>query len=177
LTKQRENDSAERAPEGPPPRAFAVGTGQVFILVGTIYFLGSCCFWSFSGSMIEWQVPRELRWSEYLERQYLPQTLPLLSLLATLLGGLGLLAAGVGLYGERPSAGPLALMVTPLLAVVFGGVAVAQVVTVGAWRGAILPGLFCVVTGLLCVPAVGAAAELRQFPPPPDQNAVRDKEG
>lgn len=156
------------------PRSFAIGAGIILIFAGTVLFLGACCLASF-GATLDWRnVPPPMKWADYFESQRLPMTLALATLTTTFVGGLMLIAGGVGLYGERSSAGPLSSICTILLAILYGVLAGTQYFQGATRTSAILPTLLALVMIGLVPLAWRAAGVMRRHPPPPDQNAVND---
>lgn len=164
-----------KSPQGtgePSPRGFAIGTGLVMVVCGAVLFLGSCCFWSFGSG--QWNQSAPATWRDYLAAERLPATLALASVLVTLLGGLGVFAAGVGLYGEKPSAGPLGWIATLGASLAYWALAALQFFGADSIRGALFPAALALLMSFLFFLAVEAAAVMRRHPPPPDQNRVTD---
>ena len=94
---------------------------------------------------------------------------------ASLVGGVGLVGAGIGLQGERPSSGIVAALVTGLLSLVFWSIFGLYCFKTESWSGRIASLFFAGLASSLFALAVRAAMILRRFPPPPDQNVVTDE--
>jgi len=111
----------DREPESTAnsPRAFAVRTGQLCQTVGIAFLLGACCLWSFSGRLVQKADHPPEHWTGYLAGDRLPAAILTIDVAATLIGGIGLLAAGIGLCGERPGSGTFAAIVNSVLSLVY----------------------------------------------------------
>lgn len=156
--------------EDPSPRAFAIGTGLVFIMVGAALTLGTCCLASISGLIV---LPDSSA-SQFpnLFMDWVAARIMIATLAGALLSGLGLLAVGVGLYGERPSAGPLAVVTTIGFSAFFS---MCAALTYGSNMGLAVTATVLAVGMFVLVPfAVAARKTLRMFPPPPDQHEFRN---
>ncbi len=155
------------------PRSFAIGTGILLTCVSSLLVLGSCCLWSFSGHLIPWEASASAAQFHWL--RHLPSALSAAGLLTSLLGGLGLLAAGIGLYGERPSSGPLAVAVSACMAILYWAGFVLWVVKVQTWGRACVFAIFAVVMTVLFPLALHSAKVLRRFPPSPQESIVTEE--
>lgn len=93
-------------------------------------------------------------------------------LLVSLVGGLGLLAVGLGLQGERSGSGSAAMIVSALMAACYIVVAVIYLVALG--RVLVALALFGLgLLGVLLFMVAGhSAAILKKFPPPADLNVA-----
>lgn len=110
------------------------------------------------------------RWTDFLKGANLPSALMTIALLATLIGGIALMAVGVGLQGERGGSGRAAMIVTALMTVVYFVVAATFVSSLGMVLKAVVvvvPGL---VSAVLFMLAGHSASILKQFPPPSGLN-------
>ena len=171
-----DNDGAPHPDDQSPPspRAFAIGTGIVFQSVGTIFLLGACCFWSFSGHLVRPAAEPAERWTDHFARDRLPAAAVAIGVATTLVGGIGLVAAGVGLYGEQRSSGRVALAVTGGMGASYWVLFALLIIKVGSWSAAAVAAVFAIITTILFLLAGHSASTLRRFPPPPDQNAVTE---
>lgn len=158
----------------PSPRAFAALVGKAYIALGAMLSLGSCCFWSFSGSLIDKTPVRMNHLADLFTPEHLPTGLALLVFLTAFVGGMGILAAGVGLNGELRRSGYLAMFASgwPTVAWIVCGVVLYRA---SAPVGLILLSAALAVFGIiLFVLALLAAGVLAAYPPPQDQSVVRD---
>lgn len=103
------------------PRAFAQGTGVVFQTAGLVLMLAGCCIGSFFGlvqkadrAALQGDAPRTVfsAWRSFETHQKLAA----ISVFATCVGGLGALAAGIGLQWDRFGSARFAAAVTVPLA-------------------------------------------------------------
>lgn len=156
----------------PSPRAFAIGAGAVFQTMGGLFVFGSCLTWLLSA----WLVPKAAapvsHWLDFFRGENLSSALMVIVLIVSLVGGLGLLAVGLGLQGERPRSGHAAMFATAFMTVCYVVVAITYLVAVGH----ILTPLFVLALGLITVflfmVAGYSASVLRKFPPPADLNVA-----
>lgn len=166
-------DDAGSSPDS--PRAHVIATGHIFFSVGLVFLLGACCFWGFSSHVVRPADEPAARWADYFSGDRLPAAMLTIGVATTLIGGFGLVAVGVGLQGERPSSGPVAVVLTALMAIVYWGTCAVLIVKTGSWSYALTPAVFALASTVLFAVAVHCAAVLRRFPPPPDQNVVTDE--
>jgi len=135
-------------------------------------FFGACCIWSMSGT---WVAPIDdvpARWLDYLSTEHRARALTALNIVVTVVGGLAMIGAGIGMYGERRRSGILGVVVSGILAVIFLVTATILVFVDGEWGAGLLAGALGAILGLLTLPAMHAASVLSRFPPPPDLNDV-----
>jgi hypothetical protein len=165
------SDDPLPADEGASRRSLVVGAGLLFQAVGTIMALGSCCLWSLSGQWLPAanQVPES--WWQYFNGETQSTALIAMDMIITVLGGLAILGAGIGLYGERRRSGLLATWLTVILAVWYAASAVALFL-MNTWAAGLIAAGLAALMALLLPLAVHSAAVLRRFPPPADQNVV-----
>lgn len=177
-----ESAPPESNPPGPPdggpespPRAFVTATGLVFQVVGLVMLLGSCCFWSFSGRVLEpVEVPTE-QWTDHFRGERLPAALLTLGVVTTFVGGIALTAAGVGLQGEIRGSGRAAMAVSVLMAVIYLAAGVMLIAKTSHRGSALVPIVFGLVTSVLFLLAGHSASVLRRFPPPADQHLATEE--
>lgn len=156
--------------ETPSPRAFAIGTGVWCQTVGMVLLLGGCCLWGLSDRITTRASEPAPQWTDFLFNESFPAAIWTLGLATTFVGGLALVAVGVGLQGERAGSGRVAMVVTALMTLIYLALAVALAAGAESWYAALAPGLLAVVTGVLFLLSGNSAATLRRFPPPPDQS-------
>ena len=156
----------------PSPRAFAIGTGVAFQTMGSIHAFIAILVWAISA----WILPRASRpaaqWTDFLERENLPAALITILVLVSLVGGLALIAAGVGLQGERRRSGTVAMIVCGLMVPCYVVVAIIYLLALGRLLTAIGVFALAIPGGFLFMLAGYSASILRRFPPPPDLNAA-----
>lgn len=172
MIKNGQQNGKEKAPS---PRAFAIGTGVVLQTAGILFVVGAFCCWGLS-SLVEKpaKVP-ETRWMDYLAGDRLPAAALTLGIVVALVGGLGMLAAGVGLQGERPSSGWIASVVTGVTAALYWVLCGVLLVKVGSVVGAIATATLGAVMSCLFALSWRSASVLRRFPPPADQSVVTEE--
>ncbi len=159
----------------PSPRAHVISAGHVFQSVGLLFSLGACCFWAFSTHLVEPADQPASRWTEYLSGDRLPAAVLTIGVVTTLVGGIGLVAVGVGLHGERRGSGRTAVALTAVMAAIYWGAGILLIIKTASWSYSLAPALFALATTGLFTLAVHSAAVLSRFPPPPDQNVVTDE--
>lgn len=172
------DSSAEHAADASPrpsPRAFVTATGLVYQAVGMIMLFGSCCFWSFSGHVVEPSDVPASQWTDYLRGERLPAALLTICVVVTFVGGIALTAAGVGLQGEKPRSGRVAMAVSAPMAVIYLAAGAILLFNTELWGRALMPVLFGTVTILLFMLAGHSSSLLRQFPPPADQHLATEE--
>ena len=156
----------------PSPRAFATTTGFVFQIVSVGFLLGSCCAGTLAGWTAERASDPGSRWIDFLASEQRATALGVIILLTTMIGGVGLLAAGIGLQGEHPNSGKLAMIVSGAMTVVLFGLGVFLYIETVSWLHVVVPfgaGAVCAVLFLL---AGHSAAILKAHPPPADRNVA-----
>ncbi len=167
-------DNATLSPQ-PSPRAFAIGTGFVLQTIGTIFIGGSCVFWWLSGRLVAPTTAPGESWLNHLSGDRLPAALGALCILTGVVGGIGLIAAGMGLQGERPSSGRVAIVVTGSMAGIFWLLCFALAFKADAWLAAVVPGALGLVLTVLVLFAAHSTTILARFPPPADQSVVSEE--
>jgi len=157
------------------PRAFAIRTGGLCQTVGLTFLFGACCLWSLSGRLVVQANQPAEHWIDYLTGDRLPAAVLTLDVAVTLVGGLGLLAAGIGLYGEKRGSGTVAAVTAGAMSAVYWASCLAFALRTGSWASSLTAAAFGVVSTLLFLLSLHSAAILRKFPPSPDQNVVTDE--
>ncbi len=172
MNQQRGDDYSQPPEPVASPRAFVIGSGAVFQSVGGLFVFMACVVWLISA----WTVPKaaapQSQWNGFFHEEHLPSALMTIALLLTFVGGLGLLAVGLGLQGERPGSGRVAMAASGLLATCYLIVSVAYVVALGRVISALLVFALAGMAAVLFLLAGHSAGILRKFPPPPDQNVA-----
>ena len=154
------------------PRAFAQASGAVFQVVGPVLMLSSCCLFSLLG-LIQEQADQPIgSFRDWLTVATPPQIIGGLDVLFSTIAGMMLLAVGIGLQGDHPSAGRHALIVTTLLAVGWWGSFLGFMLLGGRWWQILLSLLLAAGATLLFLLAGTSARVLRMHPPPPDANVA-----
>lgn len=156
------------------PRAFAIGAGRIIQTIGALLFVGSFVLWAIG----HWWIPRftdsPVELVDYFRGPNFVRMVIGLNLAASVVGGLGLFAAGLGLAGEQRGSGRIACTFTGLLAAFYLVSSVALF-----WQRAWLGGGFASLLALSMLPFLAmaweSAAVLRRHPPPHDQSAVTDE--
>jgi len=105
----------------------------------------------------------------------LPGTMALLGVAISLLGGVGMVAAGVGLQGEKRYSGVVGMIVSGAMAFVYAGLVAYIWLSAIAWPASILPLLLALLCAVLFLLAAHSASLLRRHPPPADYNVVTDE--
>ena len=168
--------------DGPPPRAFAQGTGVLLQFVGALFFFSSCCVCS---SAFLWD-PQWIRaeallhgvdggsptalWARIADD---PARFGLmLMVLFTTLGGLALMVFGLGLQSEKPRSGWAAVLANLALLLVLAGAGACL------WLGDARPvvllwhALLSLLVAALLAFTIPALRQIRAHPPPLDQNVL-----
>jgi hypothetical protein len=167
-----ENGSSATGPDAPHnPRVFAIGSGVVLQTVGTLFALGSCCLWSTSTFYMDRAEAPAARWSDFLFANPIAAAWTI-GILTTFVGGIGLVAAGIGLQGEQPSSGALAMVVSGLMTLLLAALGILLMVAERAYVLSITPLVLALVCGLLFALSGHSASVLRRFPPPPDLSSA-----
>lgn len=166
---------ADVSSDGPHPRAFVTATGFIFQIAGLVLAGGGCCLWSASGCLQRERAVPITSVMDYFRSDARGATIGMIAVTGSFVAGLGLLAAGIGLQGERPAAGRWAVAVTALLALLWWGSGVALLfVAAELWQLG-LAALLAAISTVLFLLAGNSARILRLHPPPPNHNVVTDE--
>lgn len=173
-THENGTQDETKGPDYPPrhrdagsnPRTFAIGTGAVLQTVGTLLALGGCCLWSTSNYFLRPADGPAARWSDFLFANPAAAAWTI-GMLTSFVGGIGLIAAGVGLQGERASSGRIAMFVSGTMTLIFVGLVVWLVIH-AAYLAALTPLALAVICGFLLALSGHSASILKHFPPPED---------
>ncbi len=161
--------------DAPSPRAFVVGTGFVCQSVGLVFAFGVCCFWSLTTYFVPPEAGSHEHWMDNLTGDRLAAALVSIGVAVSLVGGLGLIGAGVGLQGEQSNSGRVAMAVTGVVGLTYWVLCALFVFKTDSWSGCVISAVFAATTTALFGLATHSATVLRRFPPPPDQNVVTDE--
>lgn len=153
------------------PRTFAHGTGVIFQSAGLFLMMASCCLGSFFGlaqspdrAVFKDPPPATVfdRWGSFAVHQKLAT----LSMFGTCIGGLGALAAGIGMQSDRYGSPRLAMLVSvPLSA--FHIAYVLFLVFRGPLRfWFVFPCFLMLIWSMLALLAIISARVHAQHPPP-----------
>lgn len=176
MTKNSSAESTNDDGSASSPRAFAIGTGSVFQTVGSVFLLGSCCFWSLSGRVVARASQPAAHWGEYLTGDRLPAAVLMIGVVTTLIGGIGLVGVGIGLTGERPGSGRAGLLLTAVMGIIYSAATVLLALYGDSWLQCLPAAAFTAGTLVLFLLAAHSASVLSRFPPPPNQNVVTDEQ-
>jgi hypothetical protein len=108
-------------------------------------------------------------WVAHLRGDQWLAALLTLDAVVTVVGGLALVAAGIGLYGERPGSAKLAMAVSGGLAVASWTSSAIMLLKGGIWGLALVGAILGAVCAVLFLLGAHSAAVLHKFPPPADR--------
>jgi len=150
-------------------RAFTRGTGFIFQIVGFAMMLGGCCLGMLIGYLQGEQEHAPANIGEWVRQSPPGQLLTAINIIISGVAGLALMVFGVGLQQERRRSGIGAVICSGLLALGLWATTVAAAV----WTHSVIRVLIGLVlagaASFLLFLAIGAARELRLYPPPPDE--------
>ena len=154
------------------PRAFVTASGFLLQVLGGFLTFSACLAWAISAMLSSSTATPAPRWTDHLTGPQSATALVTLGLFTSLVGGLGLLAAGVGMQGEKKGSALTGLVMSSLMALVY--VALAVLLIASAHRF-VLGGaaLLCgILSGGAAVLATISHATLKRSPPPGDYNLL-----
>ena len=158
----------DRSP--PPARAFSHATGFIYQSIGFLMALTTCCWWSFTGLTQDELRPTEAGRDvvEVAKDAAPPQRWALAAVCVLFVGGLWLVALGMGLQNDRLRGGRPAKWTTGLATLFF----VAYLgMSLFSWPASIARsvtvGILAAIWGVLFVLAGVCTEELRRNPPTP----------
>lgn len=178
-----QSDDGKRQPESSNPedelsiqrRGFVTTSGVVCQVVGIILVLGSCGFGSLSGWFQQKSDHPVDSFADYFAAANIGFATATIATLASFAGGLALVAAGVGMQGERDGSARLGMVVSALLMLIWFSAAGVSGFALDSWARAI----GCMILGSTCLAIfmlAGNSARLMKISPPPqDQGAVTDE--
>jgi hypothetical protein len=155
-------------------RGFVTTTGVVCQIAGIVFVLGACGFGSLSGWFQKQSSHPVETLGDYLAAENLGFATATVATLGSFVLGLGLVAAGVGLQGERAGSEKLAMVCGGLLGLIWLGAAVVMGIELGSWVrafGCMIVSGACLVVFML---AGNSARLMKLSPPPQDQGEVSD---
>jgi hypothetical protein len=157
------------------PRAFVTGSGFVLQVYGGLLAFSACAIWGVSAMTPTSTATPAARWTDHLTGPQSAAALLTIGLFAGFVGGLALMAAGVGMQGEKRGSAAIATAVSGLLAGVF--VALSALLAFSAGR--FLMSGAALVVGTLSIAATLLSAishqTLRRFPPPEDYHLLTEE--
>jgi hypothetical protein len=157
-------------PTGDNPRGFSQATGFVFQAIGMVLLLVGCCVFSLSGKF-QSELGRPVgSFGEWIEVATVPQLVAGLDMILTFTTGIALVTVGIGLQGDRPSAGIYAVIVTVIFAAGWWASLIAQATAGGTWWQIGLSLVMAAVGTVLFLLAGNSARTLRLNPAPPDED-------
>ena len=162
--------------DGPPsPRAFVTACGYVFQVLGGLLVFAACGGWLASGLTAPAATIPAARWTDYLTGPNLTAALLTLGFFTGFVGGLGLMAAGLGMQGEKKGSAMTGMMVSGAMSLAY--LVLAFLLLANAQRYVF--GAAVVILSLLCGGAAILAAishsTLKRFPPPGDYNLLTEE--
>jgi hypothetical protein len=158
-----------------PPRAFATATGYALQIVGGLLVLSSCCLWSGLSWFLDPSGPSAVRRTVDLDEGVEAPFVANGVMFLTLLGGLALLAGGIGLQGERRGSGAFSAVVAGLVALGYAGAGLFLLRTGAAPALGVVALLFALIATVLFLLAAHSHQVMRRHPPPADLNVVDDE--
>ena len=141
-------------------------TGYVFQGAGTVLMLVGGFFWVLSGFVIDSVDEAPRRWTDYLAGDRLAPALAAIGIVASVVGGLAIATAGIGLHQDRPSSGRFALAVTALLSITYWTVGLLLLIVCGAWAAGTVAVIMALCSTVMFLLAGQSAGLQRRFPPP-----------
>lgn len=154
------------------PRAFVTASGFVLQMFGGLLTFGALVAWGLSALMTSSTAAPTPRWTDHLSGPQSAAALLTLGLFVTLIGGLGLMAVGVGMQGEKKGSALAGVVVGSAMSLAYLALAVLFVVLT---RRFVLGGtglLLAIFCGAATVLAVISHTTMRLHPPPTDYNLL-----
>ena len=152
----------------PSPRAFCHATGVVFQFAGVFLILSICCGWGFAGSVVGPRPTVAVDDTPGAADAETARNWASGAVWINVAGGLGALAAGIGLHHDRRRSGLLGMATAGASTVYFGCYLVYGVFNPAAGR-LVVAGVMLLVWGILFLLAGHSAEILKRHPPPPDR--------
>ena len=154
------------------PRAFVTATGYVMQGVGLVLVLGSCGIWPLLAKLERPAGPPPGQWREFLSGASLPAALITLAAFNSVVGGIGLIAAGVGLQGERKRSGRIAIAICSVVTAVYVVLGTLLIARTDAWGYSLLCVAGTALTGIMLLLAAHSSTVLSAHPPPADDSRL-----
>jgi fluoride ion exporter CrcB/FEX len=142
-----------------------------FLVVGNLLSFSGCLLCLASGLRFSPGRTYANQWTHHLLADQWPLALAAVNMLAALVGGLGLLGAGIGLRAERPSAATAALIAAACLSLIEWSSSLVHA-SREQWVPAIVYAVPAMTNSILFLIAAGCRSTFREFPPPADQNVA-----
>jgi hypothetical protein len=167
-----DGDAAQPVPSA-GPRAFCLAAGTWYCVWGVLSFVGGACGSAGQVFLSEplSRVPDQ--WLALLTHEYQYVGMMAVFHMICLVGGMLLLAIGLGLRAERPASATLALVATAMLTLVHLALAVFWLAT-SRYTLSLVAGLTSGLYLFLFLTATGCRATFRAHPPPANRNVVTD---
>lgn len=157
------------------PRAFVTASGFVLQVLGGLLAFSACLAWAISALMASSTATPTPRWTDHLSGPQSATALLTLGLFTSLVGGLGLLAAGVGMQGEKKGSALTGLIISTLMALVYVVLAVLLIVSAHRFLLGAAALLCGILTGGAAILAAISHTTLQRFPPPGDYNLLTEE--
>lgn len=167
-TDDREPTAGLGEVAAPSPRAFCHATGVVFQFAGVFLILSICCGWGFAGSVVGPRPPAVVDDDPGAADSATARKWASGAVWINVAGGLGALAAGIGLHHERRRSGLLGMATAGASTAYFGCYLVYGILNPAAGR-LVVAGVLFLVWGVLFLLAGHSAEILKRHPPPPDR--------
>ena len=103
----------------PSLRSFVTATGYIFQVVGLAFAGGGCLLWTLTGYLEPTLDEPIAVVGDYFQSSARVMAINLACIATTCVAGLGLLATGLGMQGERPGSGRWAMVIAAILAIVW----------------------------------------------------------
>lgn len=157
------------------PRAFVTASGFVLQVIGGLLTFSACLAWAISAMLSSSTATPTPRWTDHLTGPQSATALLTLGLFTSLVGGLGLLASGVGMQGEKKGSALTGLVISSLMALVYVVLAVLLIISAHRFLlgGAAL--LCGILSGGAAVLATISHTTLKRSPPPGDYNLLTEE--
>ena len=162
--------------EPPSPRASAISVGYAFQPIGLVLMMGACCFGALSGSILPKNDPPIDPWAEFSSLEVLIGAALTIGTLTSGIGGVALLAVGIGLQGEHPQSGRVGVAVTTTMTLIYVMVAATLLWRTQLSVASITAVVFVVCSVILLSLAAHSARVLKLHPPPADRSAVTEEQ-
>ncbi len=137
-TPEQTTESAPEAAQG--QATFAQATGLVYQVVGLVFSLGGCCFWSLSG-LAQDEADVGARAGEWFLSGETGQWMVALQTAVTFMAGMGMIGAGMGMSAAIRSSAVVGMVSAGAMSLVWGAGAVVQVVQFESVGSALAIGL------------------------------------
>ena len=161
--------------DDPSLRSFVTATGYIFQIVGLAFAGGGCLLWTLTG-YLETQLDEPIAVvSDYFQSSARVMAISLACITTTWVAGLGMIATGLGMQGERPSSGRWAMVVVAILAIVWlAGAIGLWWISAPIWK-ILVSAAFAGAGSMLFMLAGNSARILKLHPPPEDAGVVSDE--